>query len=315
MSGLAIRALLGRPVRSGGRSNTSAGRAGRIPKGIPMSDEGLQHLAETRIRLLKTLRTIYSASSGLLNELPGWESAVEELPNCLREYRAALKPYVAVIRKNTSGTISCLGMSSLTAHELLIEVSEHAIFLLSTSGVAEPGMLDDLLHDRSKYFDLVTFNVGERWQQVKEVLTWFRDDAGDWGRLKAHLEREADDLTTPTKTTDGRAPSEEERREEAQGGDNSPQMKRAEPANSSPLTFTPKEIQRELGCSDKTLNAYAKKAGVATPTKRGHRYTDAERMRILFYVATGGTSESTIAANAKRLLAEAKPESFPKARK
>lgn len=65
--------------------------------------------------------------------------------------------------------------------------------------------------------------------------------------------------------------------------------------------FSPAAIALELDVTTRTLNRYAKDAGVSTPARgqRNHLYTSAERDKILSHAATA-TSDSAVVNNAKK---------------
>ncbi len=70
--------------------------------------------------------------------------------------------------------------------------------------------------------------------------------------------------------------------------------------------FLPGELASELGVSTKTINTYAKIAGIPTPGrgKRNFRYSEIDRIAILAHAASNASSDLDIVAKAKIALQE-----------
>jgi hypothetical protein len=68
-------------------------------------------------------------------------------------------------------------------------------------------------------------------------------------------------------------------------------------------TYLSKELTIQLGVSSRTINAYAKKAGVKTPRhgERNHRYSDDDRRKIFECYAENG-SDAKVKSKARGLL-------------
>ena len=96
--------------------------------------------------------------------------------------------------------------------------------------------------------------------------------------------------------------------------DTKPRDARAAELLKQGATFLPAQIAKELGVTSRTLNTYAKGAGVTTPGKgkRDHRYSASERRLILQFAANKG-GDAEVAERARTLLKET--ESKPKAGK
>jgi hypothetical protein len=80
-------------------------------------------------------------------------------------------------------------------------------------------------------------------------------------------------------------------------------------------TYLPAEIFKAIGCSDTKLKSLAKAAEITgRPAKKGDRYSYGDYLRILAHAIDGGCTDDLHIKNAKRLLAEAKAETFPNTR-
>jgi len=152
------------------------------PDCIPiMNDDQLASLAETRDRLLSTLRNIYFCAGDSVRAVLGrdaeeWVTRVEAFPKVYREYLGEFLPRVPQLELACGVKNFCAaGVSGLTAHEALAKATERDLDILR----AFTGNGDDLT---------VTPASREAIRNALAALPGFT--RADWVRLVGELELE-----------------------------------------------------------------------------------------------------------------------------